>query len=133
MTRRVPKGVKVGLLAIVLLAGHAATQARTPKSSSQSRKLPQVETPEVPLGPATLPAPCEQARERALALLAELEARLSPQAKTAAERYVATPGPGVSPEKAWGDYAAAALLMGDLPDAAWAGLKAPAVNWYGGN
>ena len=74
---------------------------------------------------------CAPARQRADQLRVELEASLRPQAKTQAERYAAKPGPGVSAQKAWGDYAAAALLMGDRPVAAWAGLKAAAIRWSG--
>lgn len=81
--------------------------------------------------PLALPMPCPQARERAAQLRAELETSLAAQVKAAAEHYAAKPGPGVSPEKAWGDYAAAALLMGEVPVATWAGLKAAEIRWTG--
>src|SRR3972149_1526925 len=126
-------------LALFALALLAAAQAPTPKPTrlpEQEKRLP---SPDVPrIAPAGLPEPCQRAperarraRERALALLAELEAGLSPQAKAAAEQYVAKPGPGVDAVKAWGDYAAAALLADDVPGAAWAGLKAAEIRWNG--
>jgi hypothetical protein len=77
----------------------------------------------------TLPEQCQATRERSAQLRAELEATLSPKATTAAALYVAKPSPGVSAEKAWGDYAAGALLTGDLPMAAWAGMKAAEIQW----
>ena len=82
-------------------------------------------------GSAGLPEQCQAAHERAAKVHDELDTSLSPQAKAAAERYVAKPGPGASLEKAWGDYAAAALLGGDAPVAAWAGLKAAEIEWNG--
>ena len=117
------------LLALSLLA---AAQAPAPKPApppGQEKRLPSLDVPRI--APAELPAQCQQARERALALLAELEAGLAPQAKSAAEQYVAKPAPGSSREKAWGDYAAAALLADDVPVAAWAGLKAAQIRWNG--
>src|SRR3990172_5468685 len=121
-----------GGLALFALALLAAAQAPAPKPTrlpEQEKRLPSLDVPRI--APAELPEPCQRARERALALLAEREAGLSPQAKAAAEQYVAKPGPGVSPEKAWGDYAAAASLMGDAPVTAWAGLKAAEIRWSG--
>src|SRR3990170_165970 len=119
-------------LALFALALLAAAQAPTPKPTrlpEQEKRLPSLDVPRI--APAELPEPCQRARERALALLAELEAGLSPQAKAAAELYVAKPGPGVAAVKAWGDYAAAALLADDVPVAAWAGLKAAEIRWNG--
>ncbi|MBI3621641.1 MAG: hypothetical protein HY208_05570 [Nitrospirae bacterium] len=78
-----------------------------------------------------LPQNCQRAQERSRELLTELEKTLSPKIKTAAEQYVARPGPGVSVEKAWGDFAAGLALDGDMPDAAWAGLKAALYRWTG--
>lgn len=100
-------------LALFALALLAAAQAPAPKPTrlpEQEKRLPSLDVSRI--APPELPEPCQRARARALALLAELEASLSPQAKAAAEQYVAKPGPGVSLEKAWGDYAAAASLMG---------------------
>lgn len=77
------------------------------------------------------PQSCQAPRKRAEQLLAELEKSLSPQAKTEAEQYVDKPGPGVSPEKAWGDFAAGAALTGDISLAAWAGLTAADLQWSG--
>lgn len=117
------------LLALSLLA---AAQAPAPKPTpppGQEKRLPPIDVPRIV--PTELPAQCQQARERADQLRAELEASLSPQAKAAAEQYVTKPGPGVSREKAWGDYAAAASLMGDAPVAAWTGLKAAEIRWGG--
>jgi len=117
------------LLALSLLA---AAQAPAPKPAplpGQEKRLPSLDVPRI--APADLPEQSQQARERALALLAELDASLSPTAKTAAEQYVAKPGPGVSREKAWGDYAAGASLMGEPVLAAWAGLKAVETRWTG--
>src|SRR3989338_2733515 len=119
-------------LALFALALLAAAQAPTPKPTrlpEQEKRLPSLDVPRI--AAAELPEQCQRARARALALLAELEAGLSPQAKSAAEQYVAKPGPGVDAVKAWGDYAAAALLADDVPVAAWAGLKAAEIRWNG--
>src|SRR3989338_1220120 len=121
-----------GGLALFALALLAAAQAPTPKPTrlpEQEKRLPSLDVPRI--APAELPEQCQRTRERAEQLRAELESGLSPQAKASAEQYVAKPGPGVSPEKAWGDYAAAASLMGDAPVAAWAGLKAAEIRWSG--
>lgn len=122
-------GALPALLGLALLV---AAQTPAPKPTplpGQEKGLPAIEVPRIV--PGELPAQCQQARERAGQLRAELEASLSAQAKAAAEQYAAKPGPGVSPEKAWGDYAAAALLMGNVPVAAWAGLKAAEIRWNG--
>jgi len=117
------------LLALSLLAAAQAPAPKPTRPPEQDKRLPSLDVPRI--APAELPEQCQRARERALALLAELEASLSPQAKSAAEQYVAKPAPGSSREKAWGDYAAAALLADDVPVAAWTGLKAAEFRWSG--
>lgn len=82
--------------------------------------------PAAPFSPS-----CQAPRERGRELTAELETLLGPQVKAAAEQYVAKPGSGVSVEKAWGDFAAGAVLAGDAQLAVWAGLKATAQQWAG--
>jgi hypothetical protein len=77
------------------------------------------------------PPPCPAARERATRLLADLGASLPAQTKSAAQQYVAKPGPGVSPAKAWHDFAAGAALLGDFSLAAWASLTAAELEWSG--
>lgn len=118
------------LLGLALL-GAAQAPAPKPSGPAPSPQLPQARSPKVALEPPTLSEPCQAAHERAEQLRVELEAALSPQAKAAAEQYVAKPGPGVDAVKAWGDYAAAALLMDDVQVAAWAGLKAAEIRWNG--
>ncbi|MCM3878377.1 MAG: hypothetical protein NEA02_18410 [Thermoanaerobaculia bacterium] len=96
---------------------------------AEGKKLPAIGV--APVAQVTLSEQCQRTRDRAGVLRAELEASLAAQLKTAAEQYVAKPGPGVSTEKAWGGYAAAASLTGGATVAAWAGLKAAEIRWTG--
>src|SRR5437588_538186 len=76
------------------------------------------------LSPATAPAiktivwpdadpqACKPAHERAKALLAEFEKLVDPQVRAAAEDFVSHRAGGVSPAKAYDDFAVALLLMG---------------------
>jgi hypothetical protein len=65
-----------------------------------------------------VPPACAGAHERAAALRAEIEKDLAAAARAAAEKSPAA-------------YAAAALLAGDIPLAAWAGLRAAQAAWNG--
>lgn len=90
-----------------------------------------------PASPIDLPQttmispPCRSVQERDEQLISEIEPTLPAQAKAAAQQYTANPGPGVSTDKAWGDYAAAFSLVGEAQVAAWAGLKAVQIRWSG--
>jgi hypothetical protein len=77
------------------------------------------------------PASCQTSRALARRLLEELAQTLSAEAKSSPTQYVAKPGPGVSAEKAWSDFAAGAALFGDVTLATWAGLTAADVEWTG--
>jgi hypothetical protein len=93
--------------------------------------LAQIPITRTPPATASLSEQCENTQKRVPVLRGEFESSLSAQAKSGAEQYAARPGPGVSPEKAWGDYAAASLLIGENAVAAWAGLKAVEIRWSG--
>ncbi len=115
------------LLALVLSASAQSAELKPVTVPDETKRRAPVET--VPA--SAPPLSCQAPRERAKQLLAELEKNLSPQSKTEARQYVAKPGPGVSSEKAWGDFAAGAALMGDVSLAAWAGLSAADLQWSG--
>jgi hypothetical protein len=134
-----------GMLVLGLALGASAQSAdlkpgNQPKSRSElgvagpdrnpELRMPPL-PPDSPGGVPALPPPCPVARERPQQLLAELDRSLAAQAKQEAKQYAAKPEPGVSPEKAWGDFAAGAALMGDLSLAAWAGLTAAELQWSG--
>ena len=80
---------------------------------------------------ASAPQACQSARTSAERLLAELQKTVPAAARAGGAQYVAKPAPGSLPAKAWGDYAAAALLAGDPTLAALAGLEAAAARWNG--
>lgn len=119
-----------GCVAFIMLCLLSSAQTQVPKptpGAGQDKRLPSTEIPRT----VSLSQQCQATRERGVALRSEMETSLSPQVKAAAEQYAAKPGPGISSEKAWGDYAAAASLTGGAPVAAWAGLKAAATRWNG--
>jgi hypothetical protein len=99
----------------------------TPPPDSSKRDL----SDDLRIPPVMVTGPCQDARRRADQLLTESEGSVSPQSKASIEKFVAKPGPGVSSGKAWGDYAAAALMTGDTSSALWAGLRAAQIRWSG--
>ena len=99
-----------------------------------AKPSPVMVTPSLPVDfprTAAMPPQCQNVQERSERLRGEIEISLPEQARAAAERYAANPGPGVSTEKAWGDYAAGVSIAGDAQVAAWAGLKAVQIRWGG--
>lgn len=123
-TRQILSGTTVAFIALCLLSSAQTPVSKPTPGTGQDKRLPSIEVPGTP-------QQCQSTQERAGVLRGELETSLSPQAKAGAEQYVAKPGPGVSTEKAWGDYAAAASLTGGASVAGWAGLKAAATRWSG--
>lgn len=117
--------VAAGVLAAGLALGAASEKAPVPQAS----KPPLGNVRAVAKTPSTPTPACEQARGRAKQLLAEFGNALPAQAKSAAEQYAAKPGPGVSTDKGWSDFAAGVALAGDAKLAAWAGLKATENQW----
>ena len=133
MKRRKRRGILL-TAGVILVAFSSLAGAQTPgpkptQPIGQDKRPPLTDIPGIAL--TNLSEQCQHMRERAAVLRSELEASLSQQVKAAVESYAAKPGPGVSPEKAWGDYAAAASLTGDTNVAAWAGLKAAEIRWSG--
>lgn len=123
--------VKVVVLAVLSLAAggsaYSADLKPAVEKNNATRDTLVIKAPDsAPIAPS-----CQASRELARRLFVELDRGLTAQAKTAARQYVAKPGPGVSPEKAWGDFAAGAALTGDLSLAAWAGLTAAELQWSG--
>lgn len=117
------------LLGLALLATAQAPAPKPARPPDQERHLFSLDVPHA--DPTELPEQCQRTREHTDQWRAELDASLPAQAKTAAAQYVAKPGPGEDEVKAWGNYAAAALLAGDSGVAAWAGLKAVELRWDG--
>jgi len=72
----------------------------------------------------TLPERCTSAPTLVHSLLAEFEKSLPARAVREAQQYAAGSTPGKPADRAWSEYAAAALLSGELAPAAHAGLKA---------
>lgn len=74
---------------------------------------------------------CQTARSTTDALLTELQSAVPAAIRGSIEQASAKPGPGVSAAKAYGDAAAAYMLVGNHAVAAWAGLKAAQISWSG--
>jgi len=118
-----------GALFVTLAATTSVWSVDRPLVVESDKTKPFASTPKIPDAAAS--PSCQAPRDRTRQLVTELEDLLRPEAKTAGQQYVAKPGPGVSTEKAWGNFAAGAALIGYSPLAAWASLNAADLKWAG--
>jgi len=114
----------LGLLALLLLAPGLPAAADTPALDAATAK-PALDL-SVPLDPAELPEGCRAIQAGLGDFTATLEAALPPAQVAGATRNVAVEALNATD---WNDFAAAMLLLGDAELAAWAGVKAAALDW----